>query len=190
MQLDVLVAAFERARGVALEVLGVAVILQQRGIAFDMRALGAAEQRRYRNALALAADVPERDVQARERVEHRPGAAHRQQHALEPRNKRAVGGALPDRETPDPVVERRDHHGAGGAERLAPADEAGSGRDAHIEAFDMGARHALRHRRRRPDVQRNAQRDRIDRGNLSSMLPVCWLIFHDLGSFATILRSK
>ena len=66
MQLDLPVAALKRARGVALQVLGIAIILQQRGIAFDVRALGAAEQRRYRDALELAADVPERDVQSRQ----------------------------------------------------------------------------------------------------------------------------
>ena len=50
----------------------------------------------------------------------------------------------------------------GCAERLAPANHAATGRHAYIKAFDMRARHTLRHWRRHPDVQRNAERNGFD----------------------------
>jgi hypothetical protein len=75
MQLDLTKAAFESAGGVALDVFRVAVILQQRGIAFDARSLGAAKDRRYRNTRKLSPNVPQRDVEPRERVRQRTGAA-------------------------------------------------------------------------------------------------------------------
>ena len=75
MQLDLTVAALESASGVALDVFRVAVILQQRGVAFDARSLGAAKEGRYRNARELAANVPQRDIESRERVRQRTGSA-------------------------------------------------------------------------------------------------------------------
>ena len=71
MQLDLTIAALESASGVALNVLRVAGILQQRGIAFHARSLGAAQERRHRNARELAANVPQRDIESRERVGQR-----------------------------------------------------------------------------------------------------------------------
>jgi hypothetical protein len=76
---------------------------------------------------------------------------------------RGIRGALSNGETPDPVVERGDDHGTGRAERLPPAHHAAAGRHAYIKAFNMRPRHALRHWRRSPDVQRNAKRNRVDR---------------------------
>ena len=64
VQLDVLVAALQRARGVALHVLDVAGVLDQRRVGLDPLALGAAQQLRHRDAFELAADVPQRDVEA------------------------------------------------------------------------------------------------------------------------------
>ena len=75
MQLNVTIAALESAGGVALDVLWIAGILQQRSIAFNVGSLGAAQERRHRNARKLAANVPQRDIESRERVGQRTGAA-------------------------------------------------------------------------------------------------------------------
>jgi hypothetical protein len=75
MQLNQAIAAFESASGVALNVLWVAGILKQRGIAFDVRSLGAAKERRHWHTRKLPPNVPQRDVEARERVGQRTGAA-------------------------------------------------------------------------------------------------------------------
>jgi hypothetical protein len=75
MQLDLTIAAFESASGVALNVFWVPVILKQRGIAFDVRSLGAAKERRHRNTRKLPPNVPQRNVESRERVDQRTGAA-------------------------------------------------------------------------------------------------------------------
>ena len=40
-----------------------------------------------------------------------------------------------------------------------------TGPNAHVKTLDMRARQILRHGRGRPDVQRNAERDRIDCGD-------------------------
>src|SRR5262249_21350649 len=66
MQLNLAIAAFECARGIALNVFWVAGILQQRGIAFNARSLGAAKKRRHRNPRKFPPNVPQRDVESRE----------------------------------------------------------------------------------------------------------------------------
>src|SRR5262245_8514892 len=163
MQLDVTIATLESARGVALDVFRVAGILQQRSIALDARTLGAAKERRHRNTFKLPPNIPQRNVESRQRVSQRTGAAERKQHAFYPWDKLFIRGALSNGETPDPVVERRDNHWTGCAEGLPPTHHAATGRHAYIKAFNMCARYALRHRRRSPDVQRNAERNSLDR---------------------------
>ena len=91
VQLDVAIAALERARHVALHVLDVAAIGEQRGIDLDAVALLAAEQRMHRHAFELAAQIPQREVEAGERVDERAGAAEIVQRALEARDHRPVG---------------------------------------------------------------------------------------------------
>ncbi len=74
MELDVTIAAFEGASSAALDVFWVAVILQQRSIAFDVRSLGAAKERRHWNPRKFPPNVPERNVESRERVGQRSGS--------------------------------------------------------------------------------------------------------------------
>ncbi len=165
VQLDVLVAAFERARGVALHVFDVAGILQQRGVGLDALSLSAAEQFRHRDALELAADVPKRDVEPGERMHHRPGATEAVQQAFDARHKIAVGRVLADGEAADPSIERSADQRAAAAEGLAPADNAAAGRHPHIDRLDVGARLAGEQRRWRPGVERDAELDGVDGGD-------------------------
>src|SRR5262245_63473794 len=110
VQLDVAIAALESASGVALDVFRVAGILQQRSIAFDARSLGAAKKRRHRNTFKLSPNIPQRNVESRQRMGQRTGAAERKQHAFHAWDKLFIRGALSNGETADPVVERRDNH--------------------------------------------------------------------------------
>ena len=130
VQLDVAVAARDRCGAVVPHHIGVAVA-QQAGIGrHALDGFGAAEQAIERLAGALAGDVPQRDVERRQRETDRPVAraialpvgdvAHQ---------RRNVGRVAADRERRNGVLHRDLGDAAGGeAKTLAPADEAFIGR--------------------------------------------------------------
>src|SRR4029079_15036856 len=101
VQLDVLVAALQRTRRDALHVLDIALILDQRGVGLDALPPGAAEQFRHRDAFELAADVPQRDVEAADRVYDDAGAAQSVQQALDAGRQFRVGRVLANRDAAD-----------------------------------------------------------------------------------------
>src|SRR5262249_37797911 len=123
------------------------------------------EQRGDRLALELAADVPERDVEPAQRMDDRTAAAEIVQQALAAGAEAGIGRILPDREMLEPGVEHRRNERRAAAEGLAPADHPAPGGDAHQQHVDMRARPACEQRRRRPDVERNAQLDGVDGGD-------------------------
>ncbi|MNT14571.1 hypothetical protein D3C72_1495840 [compost metagenome] len=82
MQLDLGIAFLQGLRGHRVQAFRVAVILQQRRIhAHPVPAL-AAQQGMQRHAGALGAQVPQRDIQARQRMHHGAGPPQVMQRAL------------------------------------------------------------------------------------------------------------
>ena len=82
VELDVAIAAAERLLGVAGHRVGLAVA-QQAGVGRQVGPRAAAEQAVERQPSHLARDVPQRDVDARQRVDRRTVAADPVQHALQ-----------------------------------------------------------------------------------------------------------
>ena len=136
VQLDVAVAALERTRGVALHVLDVAGVMQQRGIGFDARAL-APPSSLY---TGTPSSLPRMSHSAMSRplsaCHHRTGAAEAMQHALDAAAVRLASvDALSDGDDAGPSDRRqRPIMGARRRKRLAPADNAVAGGHAHQQA--------------------------------------------------------
>jgi len=84
------------------------------------------------------------------------------QRALEARGHRLVGDILSQRERRDPMFQRRLRGLPAAPERLAPADEAIARGHAHQQRVERGAWPPAEQRRRRPVIERNAERNRVD----------------------------
>jgi hypothetical protein len=119
VQLDVAIALFDRLLGARRDLLGIAV-LQQAGIGRQLVAARAAQQPMQRQAGCLAGDVPQRDVEARQREDRDAVAPNRCSFCC-----RSQGGrcrVLPTRGAI--MLSGGAHRVAAVAERLAPADQA------------------------------------------------------------------
>src|SRR5439155_7426065 len=166
-QLDVAIAALERLLGVEGDGVRLAVAQQAR-VRGQVGARTAAEQPVERQPRELAGDVPERDVDAGERVDGRPVAPDTVQQALE---------VVVDRGDLRRVAAHAQwaEHGVDGrarrgedpvAERLTPAADTGVGVDAHQQHVDAGHRAVAQLRRRPLDDHRQVDDERLDAGDL------------------------
>src|SRR5438876_205218 len=167
VQLDVAIAALERLLGVEGDGVRLAVAQQAR-VRGQVGARTAAEQPVERQPRELAGDVPERDVDAGERVDGRPVAPDTVQPALE------VVVDLGDLRRVAAHAHRAEH-GVDGracrvedpvAERLAPAADPGVGVDAHQQHVDAGHRAVAQLRRRPLDDHRQVDDKRLDARDL------------------------
>jgi hypothetical protein len=164
---DVAIAPLQRLRRI-LRDRGGAAIAQQARVSRQVGAGAAAEQAVQRQAGGLAGDVPQRDVDARQRVQQRTVPAHAVQHALQLVMQRDdLGRIAADAQRPDQRIER----GAGRredavAEGLAPAGDAGIGINAHEQHIDAGARPPAEQRRGAVDHHRQVEDDAFDARNL------------------------
>ena len=167
MQLDQAIAPPERLLGVAGDGLGGAVAQEAR-VGWQVGARASAQQAVERDAGDLARDVPERDVEARQRVHGRPVAADPVQ---EPLNLVVDRGDLAriaaDAQGSEQGVDDR----ARGredtmTERLAPADDSRIGLEADEQHVDAGPRPAAEHRRGPVDQHREIENEGLNPSDL------------------------
>jgi len=143
-------------------------VAQETRVGGQVSARAAAEQAIERNAGRLARDVPERDVDPRERVHRGAVPAHAVQHALD----LIVGRedlarvAADEHRTDERVDGRPGRVEDAVAEGFAPSREAGVGLDADQQHVDAGAGPATEHRRRSLDLHRQVEHDRLDASDL------------------------
>ena len=133
-----------------------------------MRSLrGAAEQAMDRRALRFAQNIPQRDVDAGECETHRPVASHGVKLALQVgHERRNIGELAADTERRHNARDRLVGQGRDGkAERLAPADEARIGVDAHEQRLHVRPRPERAHRLRSAVLVRHGDQDGLDAGN-------------------------
>jgi hypothetical protein len=116
----------------------------------------------------LARDVPERDVDARQRVDHRPVPPDPVQEALHLVVDRGdLARVAADAHRPEQRVDGRARRRENAvAERLAPAGHSAVGVDAHEQHVDAGPGPAAEHRRGPVDHHRQREDDRLDSRDL------------------------
>jgi len=163
VQLDEPVAAPERLLRVTGDRVSRAVAQEARvGRQLDARA--PAEQAIGRHPSDLARDVPQRDVDARQRVHRRPVAPDPVQQTLHVVVEgRDLARIAADTHGPEQGVDdgtRGRKHPM--AERLAPADDAAVGLDADQQHVDAGSRPPAEHRRGPVDQHRHVEYERLN----------------------------
>ena len=139
VKLDVLVAARQGDLADLRHVLR-RVEAQQAGVGGDLLPLRSAQQRVDRFAGGFSRDIPQRDVEARQREADRPVARHALRLAVEVRHDpRDIRGVAPNGEGSDHALNREvAHQAAAKAEGFAPACDAGVG-------FNLDVHRVLRH---------------------------------------------
>ena len=172
VQLDLAIAAFERLGAVAADDVGIAEPQQARIGRQALDRFGAAEQAVERLVGALAGDVPQRDVERRQRETDRTvaGAIALPVGDLAG-ERRDVGRVAADRERRDGARDRDRGDAAGGEpEALAPADHAVVGRDLDEQRFHGPPLHRSGILRGVAEIVRHADMERLDGGDFHGLI--------------------
>ena len=165
VQFDLAKAFAKRTIHDAADLFGIAVVLKQGCVDLDAVATAASQQGRNRQSREFAPDVPQRNVQAANRVDRGASTTEIVQGPFNPRRQFDVIDFLPNRQRGNPLLDRRNDRGPKAAIGFTPAHRALIGRYPHQNSIEGRAWPACEHRRGGPVVERNREWKRRDRRN-------------------------